>query len=439
MKTIYKFFSIFSLIALLALAFATPAQAFDGRSGDNVEIKAGEVIEDDVYVGANNFVLEGTVKGDLIVFGQTITINGTVEGDLIAAGQSVIINGTVTDDARIAGAELKIGKTAIIGGDVVAGGASLETQDGSAIKGELVVGSGQALLDGSIAGDVLAGSGSLELNGEFGGDVNAQVGDPQDGGMPPSMYMPQANIQFPTVKPGFHIAEGAKIKGNLEYTQTKDVKIPANAVDGKVTRTLPVVDPAVQKAHPTPAQKAMNWGFDLLRAIVTLILFGLLLGWLAPTFMKTLVEKMQSQPAASLGWGIVAYAAFFFAILVVIVAMIAGGILFGVLTLGSMSGTIVWLGILALFAMIVGFVLVTAFLTKIIVAWLTGKLILARFNPALAEHKVWPLVIGAVLVALVIALPFVGWLFGILVMFIGLGTLWIWGRERAQTSKVVAA
>jgi hypothetical protein len=324
----------------------------------------------------------------------------------------------------------------VIGGDVVAGGASLEAQDGSAIEGELVVGAGQTLLEGSITGDVLAGTGSLELNGEFGGDVKAEVGDPQENSMPPSMYMPQANIQFPTVKPGFNIAEGAKIKGNLEYTQSKDVEIPANAVSGKVTRTLPVVDPAVQRANPTPAQKAVTWTFDLFRTIVTLILFGLLLGWLAPTFMKSLVEKMQTQPAASLGWGLVAYAAFFFAILVVFVAMVAGGILFGVLTLGGMSGTIIWLGVLALFAMIVGFVLVTAFLTKIIVAWLGGKLILARFSPALAEHKVWPLVIGAVLVALVIALPFVGWLFGILVMFIGLGALWIWGRERMQPSKI---
>jgi hypothetical protein len=176
----------------------------------------------------------------------------------------------------------------------------------------------------------------------------------------------------------------------------------------------------------------MTWTFDLLRTIVTLIIFGFLLGWLAPMFMKTLMEKVQSQPAASLGWGLVAYAAFFFAILVVIVAMIAGGILFGVLTLGGMSGTIIVVGLLAIIALIVGFVLVTAFLTKIIVAWLGGKLILARFNPTLAEHKVWPLVIGVILVALIIALPFVGWLFGILVMFIGLGALWIWGRELWQ-------
>jgi len=148
------------------------------------------------------------------------------------------------------------------------------------------------------------------------------------------------------------------------------------------------------------------------------------------------VEKVHSQPAASLGWGVVAYAAFFFAVLVIIVAMIAGGVLFGVLTLGGLSGTVIWLGILTLSTMIVGFVLITSFLTKIVVAWLTGKLILARFNPALAENKVWPLVIGVILIALIIALPYIGWLFGILIMFIGLGALWIWGRERMQTSKI---
>jgi cytoskeletal protein CcmA (bactofilin family) len=433
MKTTRKFISVFSLIAILALAFATPAQAFDGRSGDNVEIKAGEVIEDDVYVTANTFVLDGTVKGDLIVFGSTITINGTVEGDLIAAGQSIIINGTVKDDARIAGAALQLGKTATVGGDVVAGSASFEAQDGSVIEGELVAGAAQILLDGKISGDILAGAGALELNGDFGGNVKAEVGNPEEGGPPPSMYMPQSNIQFPTVKPGFTIAEGAKIKGNLEYTQSKDIKIPANAVGGKVTRTEPIVTPA--QVQPTPAQVSMTWTFNLLRTIVTLIAFGLLLGWLAPVFMKALVEKVQSQPAASLGWGLVAYAAFFFAILVVFVAMIAGGILFGVLTLGGMSGTIIWVGILAIFAMILGFVLITVFLTKIIVAWLSGKLILARIKPELADHKVWPLVIGTVILALLVALPYIGWLFGVLVMFIGLGALWIWVRDLMQARK----
>jgi cytoskeletal protein CcmA (bactofilin family) len=439
MKTTYKFISIFSLIAILALAFATPAQAFDDRAGDNIEIKAGEVIEDDVYITANNFILEGTVKGDLVIFGQTITINGTVEGDLIAAGQSIIINGTVTDDARIAGALLEISKSAVIGGDVVAAGASLETQDGSVVEGDLVVGAGQTLLAGNINGDVKAGAGALELSGEIGGNVNAQVGDPEAGGPTPSMYMPQSDLTFPTVKPGFTVAEGAKIKGNLEYTQSKEINFPANAVSGKIIRTEPVVDPAKQKVETTPAQAAMDWAFALIRSIITLVIFGLLLGWLAPMFIKALMEKTQSQPAAALGWGLVAYATFFFAILVVIVAIIAGGIFFGALTLGKLSGTIAWVGLLTLFAMTTGFALITAFLTKIVVAWLGGKLILTRVKPELAEHKFLPLIIGVIIVSLLVAIPYIGWLFGLIIMFIGLGALWIWGRDLWQARKTVAA
>ena len=102
-----KILSLFTMLALLSLALVTPALAFEGRDGDKVVIAADEVIDDDLYVGANEFILDGTVTGDLIVGGTIITINGTVEGDLWAAGQVIIVNGTVKDDARIAGAGLR--------------------------------------------------------------------------------------------------------------------------------------------------------------------------------------------------------------------------------------------------------------------------------------------------------------------------------------------
>ncbi|NOH03260.1 MAG: hypothetical protein HND47_15515 [Chloroflexi bacterium] len=110
MRTIRKYLAVFSIFALLALTIATPALAFEGREGDVVVIEADEVIDDDLYVSANEFTLEGTVKGDLFVAGNVITINGTVEGDLFAGGNSVIINGTVMDDVRIGGAALKLGR-----------------------------------------------------------------------------------------------------------------------------------------------------------------------------------------------------------------------------------------------------------------------------------------------------------------------------------------
>ncbi|MFN8411309.1 MAG: hypothetical protein U0Z26_02865 [Anaerolineales bacterium] len=238
--------------------------------------------------------------------------------------------------------------------------------------------------------------------------------------------------------PGFTIGKDATIKGNLVYTQSKDIEIPANVVSGKVTRNTPVVDPADTYVAPTPAQLAMTWTLNLFRTIVTLILVGLLLAWLAPKFVDTLSNKVQTMPVPSLGWGLIAFAAFFFAILLIIVVMTIGGLLFGVLSLGGLSGSIIWVGLLSIFALTIGFVLVVSFLTKIVVAWLGGKLIFNKLNPALAESKIWPLVVGVVILALVTSLPLVGWFFGLIVTFLGLGALWIWGREAWQARKTTA-
>ncbi len=125
MSKTHRVFSVLILLALLILT-ATPAYAFDGRSGDKVVIPAGDVVNDDLYIGANEFVLDGTVNGDVVVGGKMITINGTINGNLMAVGQTIVINGTVTGASRIAGSVLFIGEKANIGKDVVGVGYSLE-------------------------------------------------------------------------------------------------------------------------------------------------------------------------------------------------------------------------------------------------------------------------------------------------------------------------
>ena len=74
------------LLAVLALSIATPVAAYDGRGGDNVVVGKDEVVNDDLYVGASKFTMDGTVKGDVLAAGELLTINGNVEGDVMAAG-----------------------------------------------------------------------------------------------------------------------------------------------------------------------------------------------------------------------------------------------------------------------------------------------------------------------------------------------------------------
>jgi cytoskeletal protein CcmA (bactofilin family) len=436
-----KSISVFIMLTLLLLAFVTPVYAFEGREGDKVVIGANEVVDDDLYVGANVFTLDGTVTGDLVVGGSIITINGTVEGDLWAVGQVVIVNGVVMGSARIAGAGLQLGENAQVNGDLLAAGASLETKDGSLIHRDLLVGSGQTLLSGNVDRDVYAGVGALELRGNFGRDVKAYVDQNEEtaSGPSPNIYM-QRNIPLtlPSVAPGFTIAESAKIAGDLEYSSTYDLKFPGNSVGGEVTRVEPEISKGAVRTPPTALQKTGKWTLDLLRNIVTLVLVGLILGWLAPAFVTAISGKLQTQIWPSLGWGAISWATFFLALFLIVLVMVTGGIIFGLLTLGSLSGTIIWLGILSIFALVVAFILVTTYLSKIVVGTALGRWIIRKINPALAEHKVWPMVLGVIVIVVVVALfrfpllplGFFGWLLNFVVVLLGLGALWLWGRER---------
>jgi hypothetical protein len=248
--------------------------------------------------------------------------------------------------------------------------------------------------------------------------------------------MPQSPVPVPTVKPGLTIDPSAKIEGDLEYTQTKELTFPSGVVAGKMVRNEPVIDQTAPRQETT-SEKVLKWAANVLRTSFTLLLLGLFLLWLFPSFVQGLSAKLRTAFWPSLGWGAVAYAGFFVALLFTIVVMIFGGLLFGALTLGGLAGTVVWLGILALFALVLGFVLVTSFVAKIVFGQALGKWILARANSPLAEHRFWPMVTGVIITVAVIALlsfplipGFLGGLLNFAVVLFGLGAFWLWAREQ---------
>jgi hypothetical protein len=229
----------------------------------------------------------------------------------------------------------------------------------------------------------------------------------------------------------------------LAYTQSRDISLPTGVVTGEVTRNQPVANTSATRQETT-SERVLNWGIDILRTSITLILIGLCLIWLFPRFMQGLSTKLQSSPLPSLGWGVAAYILFFVVVLLIVLGTILGGVLFGVLTLGGLAGTTVFLGLLSLFALVLGFVLVTAFVAKIIVGQAFGRWLLARANSPLSEHRYWPMIIGVVITVVVIALlsfpqipGFLGGLLNFLIVLLGLGTLWLWGRERVTSPAAV--
>jgi hypothetical protein len=338
----------------------------------------------------------------------------------------------VADDVRIAGAGLQLGSQAVIGDDLVAAGASLETKTASMISGELVAGAGQSVLAGQVTGDVLIGTGGLELNGSFGGNVTAYVGETDQNAPPMGMYMSNSPITLPNVKPGLKISDQASINGSLMYTSTTELSIPSGIVRGKITRTEPKYEnPSKGETFVSPPEQhpLVNWSLNLLRSFVTLMALGVLIVWLAPNLLSSLTENIREKFAPSLGWGLVAYAGFFFAILLVLVITIIGGSVFGFFTLGSLTATIIFVGLFLIFALVLGFVLMASFGAKIIVGTTLGKWIFGLAKSNLAENKYWSMILGVLFIALAVSIPFIGWLFGLVVLLLGLGAFWLWCRE----------
>src|SRR5919202_853906 len=192
-----RFSILVGLALLMGLVAASPAWGtVDTRSGDRVVIGSGEEVDDDLYVFANEVIVDGTVRGDLVAFGNKITVNGTVDGDLIAAGRSVEIGGTVGDDARIAGQTLLLRDNARVGDDLISAGFSLESEPGSTVGGTLLYAGYQALLAGTVDEDLKGVLNGLELSGEVGRDVDVDV-DGRNGGAPSLVFAPTPQAPKP--------------------------------------------------------------------------------------------------------------------------------------------------------------------------------------------------------------------------------------------------
>jgi hypothetical protein len=427
-------FSVSLIVALtLAVALVNPVLAFGSLSGQDVVIPKGEVINDDLYVSAANFTLEGTINGDLFVVAQAITINGVVDGGLFAAGQTIVINGIVKGSTRIAGAALYAGGSSELGKDLLAAGASLETRNGGQIGRDLAFVGGQARLGGDVSRNAFISTNGLEILGRVGGNVTASVGSPGQNNSSTGMtYFSNSGIPVPPVPPGLTIDPTARISGNLYYTSMAALPIPGGVVAGQVFHTMPsqAGTGTIAVQHPSIGKNALNWFVRFLRNLAVLILLGLLVAWLFPKWLKNAAGELQTRPWWGLLWGAVSFPVLMVVVVTILFLVILLSVVFSLLTLWSLSGLVVAFGLLGLFVLVFGFILAAAYFVKIVVGDLLGKLILNAFHPDLGKHKIWRLLLGLFVVAFIVGLPFIGWLFAMAMSLFGLGALWMASYRR---------
>ena len=316
-----------TIIILLSLTVfaATPVMAADFRGDDTVTVASGEVIDDDLYIGGADIVIDGTVNGDVWAAGNNITINGVVNGSVVLVGQTIIVNGDITGSAKLVGTNTNVYGN--IGGDLIAGGSYLTIGSKAAIGRDFVFGAGIARIDGLVDGNIKGGGGDISLAGTVAGDIELDVDT-------------------------LTVDATADIQGNLTYTSENEVNIASGArIMGTTTQQMPEVK---ESAKAAPFAGVVG---NIIAYLMTL-LTGIVIVLLAPRKAVTIAATLRQKPWLSLGWGAIVFFATPLAALVVLITVV---------------GIPVALISLTLYALAI-------YLSQIIAGLFIGYLIIVRFN-----------------------------------------------------------
>ncbi|RJP46945.1 MAG: hypothetical protein C4584_01040 [Armatimonadetes bacterium] len=365
---------IFPLLA--GLLFFTGSAAAQ-KQPNQTTLPSTEVVDQDYFASGDVVSINGTVNGDAYVFGGSIIIDGTVNGDLLVMGGTVDVSGTVTDDVRAIGGQVTV--RGEVGGNISVVAGSVNTTNDAVVGGNMVVTAGSLSIFGPITGDVNAGAGQITVGDSIGGNVTVGTGQ-------------------------IVLTPNARISGDLSYSQDAQAQIqPGAVVEGQVQQNVP----SLPKMDPGVFARAFTGAvfFTLVIFLISYLIVGLLLLRFFPAFIQGTTETIRSRFLASLGVG------FLITVLTPVIIM---------LLLITVVGVP-----FALILALIFFLMV--FLAKIIVSLIIGQWILGWGGRAV--NNGWALFIGLIVYGILVLLPFAGGITFLLVVFVGLGAIFLERRR----------
>ncbi len=357
-----------SRIALLTVfIIVLPASIlFANDVGERV-IKSG-TFDDDLYLAGGEVELQATVNGDVSVVGGELDLDGEIKGDLMAAGGKVILRSSVSDDVRLAGGEVDV--MAPVGDDVIAAGGRVRLDRKATVGGRAWISGGDIRVDSQITQELRAAGGRIVMNGQVQGDVHLRGKQIEIG--------PSAEIKGDLYTHGpreAHIAEGAKIVGEIKHTE---VKVPVAKIVGRLVGAALVL-------------------------LIGLMFAAVVLYLMFPNFSQRASQSLRSEPWPCLGFGLAVFAGT--PIVIIILFSVAIG---------------AWLALL----------LLAAYLIMLLLGYFTGALFIGEAGLRLIGKKdptkIWRaigLCVAILVLVIVNAIPLIGSLIFWLVLLGGMGAL----------------
>jgi hypothetical protein len=184
--------------------------------------------------------------------------------------------------------------------------------------------------------------------------------------------------------------------------------------------------PALQNG-PAKNNSTAEWLLQRLQALVTFLIIGGLALWWRPNYFQRWADTVRNRSVRSAGYGFLILMNGFLVPFLLLAIIVGFAAVFYFLKLPAIGLIILGGGLNALGLAFTAFLVCTTYLSKAIVAYLAGYLILSLIGPKAVKHKVLPLLLGLTLYVLIAPIPFVGWITGFLCTILGLGAMWqVW-------------
>ncbi|MHB9130280.1 MAG: bactofilin family protein [Armatimonadota bacterium] len=246
---------LLTLVMLLLL----PSAAVVLRSGDNVVIPEGQVIDDDLVASGGTVRMAGKVQGDLVVAGGTVEVVGPVSGSIVVAGGTVTISNSVGRSVYAAAGTLNLGPA--VGRNLVATAGTLTVNPPTTVGRDLAASGGTVTVGGNIKRNAELNAGTL------------------------------------------NVTETARIGGDL-VTQSSQTTVAPGAVIGGQRITQ---QPPQQQQHRRSGWGWVLWFFGQLLMGLALLVTGLLFVKLAPRLTEQTEDMLRRHPWASLVTGLIIF------------------------------------------------------------------------------------------------------------------------------------
>jgi cytoskeletal protein CcmA (bactofilin family) len=197
------------LTALLVLSL--PAFSLESRHSEIITVRADETMEDTLLATGNIVRVEGVVNGDLLAFGGTVEVRGTVKGDLVSFAKRTVVSGTV--EGNIFNFSNSLDLDGQLGHNLYGLLQSLRVNDRGRVGEGVLVGAGDASLEGEVIRSVTLYAGNADVSGSVGreltmaGDKLTLTNTARIGGNLKARVRDVTNV---------HIADGATIAGSRE-------------------------------------------------------------------------------------------------------------------------------------------------------------------------------------------------------------------------------